>query len=430
MLFRLLYQTALFVYGLVYLPHLIMRAKQEPDQGRFFKERLGKFTQEFGGSSWIWIHAVSVGEAMALKKFLDLLQERFPEFQILISTTTPTGQKIAQGFKSNKVRVVYFPLDFSFVMKRALNAVKPRMIILMETEIWPHLIDLAHQRRIPIGIMNGRISERAFKKYERIKFWMSPICEKLSFCLVREEADRDRFLALGVRPERLQVTGNMKYDVDAELNQAAIDQFQQTLGFQNDPVWTCGSTHDGEEAVVIEVFTRLRMQFPRLKLVLAPRHPERARDVLNLAKNAGLQAVLYSQKRSGSFDVLVVDAVGFLQKFYAISNLVFVGGSLIPHGGQNPIEPAREKKAVFSGRYVHNFKQVFEQLEKSGGAQFVSGGDDLCKKALFLLSNPNEAREAGLKAYATVNELKGASDRNLRALEPILNRTEKIEVFT
>ncbi len=429
MLFRLLYKAALCLYGLAYLPHLIMRAKQEPDQGRFLKERLGNFAQDFGGAPWIWIHAVSVGEAMALRKFLENLQARFPEFRILISTTTPTGQKIAQGFKNEKIRVVYFPLDFRSMMKRAIDAVKPRMIVLMETEIWPHLIDLAHERRIPIGIMNGRISERAFKKYRKIKFWMSPICAKLSFCLVRENGDRERFLELGVSVDKIQVTGNMKYDVDAELDAAALREFQTALGLQNELLWTCGSTHDGEEAVLLEVFSKLKEKFPKLKLILAPRHPERALQVLNLAKNAGFQAVLYSRRES-AFDVLVVDLVGLLQKFYAVSNLVFVGGSLIPHGGQNPIEPARESKPVLSGRHVHNFEQVFEQLEKSGGAVLVSGSEELYKHALSLLTDLPRTKEMGERAYKTVNGLKGASQRNLQALEPILRSAEKLEVVT
>jgi len=430
MIFSFLYRIALVIYGLAYLPHLIMRAKQEPDRARFFKERLGYFADNLGHLPRVWIHAVSVGEAMALKKFVEDFQVRYPEIQIVLSTTTPTGQKIARSMQNDRVRVVYFPLDFHSMMKRAVDIIKPRMIILMETEIWPHLINLAYKRHIPIGIMNGRISERAFKKYRLIQSWMAPLLAKLSFCLVREEGDRERFLSLGVLPDYLQVTGNMKYDVDAGLDSHSIDKFQKELGFQNNLIMTCGSTHEGEETVLLKVFGRLRKKFPPLKLVLAPRHPERAHDVLKLAKDSGFQAVRFSQAEFSSFDVLIVDLMGQLQSFYAIADLVFVGGSLVPHGGQNPIEAAREKKAVLSGPHVHNFKQVFEHLKKSGGVFLLSNPDELYESILLLLSDPEKRKAMGLRAYEAVQLLKGATQKNLQALELILNRVEKIEVRT
>ncbi|PIQ85640.1 MAG: hypothetical protein COV74_08050 [Candidatus Omnitrophica bacterium CG11_big_fil_rev_8_21_14_0_20_45_26] len=420
-LFYLLYEPLLAIFGLFYLPHLILRLKQAPDHRRLLRERWGHVELKIKAARIIWIHAVSVGEVMAAKEFIRLLQMMHPETGIVISTTTPTGQKVAQPLAGPMVQVVYFPFDFSSSVKRALQSIRPACLIMMETEIWPNIIRWAEKMNIPIGIMNGRISDRAFRRYQWVKHWMGQLLPKLAFCLVSNKKDQERFLSLGLPASKVQLTGNMKFDIEGVRNPIQVERLKARWQFEGKQVWVAGSTHEGEEALVLKVFSRLKPAVPNLVLVLAPRHPERTAQVKQLTAQTKYHFALADEKVDASPDIVILNVMGELSNYFGLADLVFMGGSLIEHGGQNPIEPARERKGILHGPHVSNFQSVYEQLDRAGGAVMIHDEETMYSQAEAMLHNREAVQTMGLYAFGVVEALKGASLRNLRLLEPWLN---------
>ena len=420
MILKLLYGPLLNLFGVLYLPHFLKRLGQTPDKGRFFRERFGYFPNHFDHPNVVWLHAVSVGEVLAAKEFVRILRNRYPQIQIVLSTTTPTGQVIAKKWEAEGVRVIYFPFDFLNVIKRALDVIQPKCIVIMETEIWPNLIGEASRRKIPIGIINGRISDRAFKRYLWLKSFFAEPLGNLSYCLACHERDKERFIKLGVSPDRVKVTGNMKFDQEIKDVSGRLNELRELWHLGDSQILIGGSTHAGEEEMLIGVFGRLRTEFPKLKLVLAPRHVERSSKVVNLAESAGYQVTLASQGYREVSDILVLDLMGVLSKYYGIADLVFVGGSLIRHGGQNPIEVARERRAILHGPYVFNFEDVYERLNRSKGALLVHDASELYRAILSLLKDSAKLQKMGSEAFQVVEGLKGASQRNYDLLKPWL----------
>jgi len=419
-LLKMLYRPGLAIFGLGYLPHFIARLGQTSDKKRLLLERFGYAPNHFENHEVVWIHAVSVGEVRAVSELVQLIKMAHPEIHIVLSTTTPTGQNLAKQMESERLRAIYFPFDFSSAVKRMFNVIRPKCIIVMETEIWPNFITCASERGIPIGIINGRISNRAFKRYLWVKPWFRELLEKLSFCLVRNEEDRSRFVSIGMPPGQIQVTGNMKFDVEAEGNPKEANRLRGTHGWKDNLVLVGGSTHEGEEAILMNAFKKLRTEFPNLKLVIAPRHVERSQQIMQLANQSRLKSVFASQKSNSEFDILILDFVGILSAYYGIADLVFVGGSLVPHGGQNPIEPARERKVIFYGPHIFNFEDIYQKLNDSEAAVLVRDGDTFCDQAVSILKDRQRMRTIGERAFQVVDQLKGATQRNLTVLEPWL----------
>ncbi len=421
MILKLIYEPLLFIFGILYFPHLLKRMKQEPDQKRFLRERFGYYKTNAAEHQVIWIHAVSVGEVLAAKGFLRLLLDSLPDAHVVLSTTTPTGQQLAKKIESEheRVRAIYFPFDFGSAIKRAFDRIHPECIIIMETEIWPNLIKEAAKRGVPIGIVNGRISNRAMKRYRWIKSFTRSIVKDLTYCFVLSEQDKQRFLELGVRPECLRVSGNMKFDQETNLDLEEVARLQREWQLVDHQVLIGGSTHAGEETILIEAFQMLRREFPGLKLIVVPRYPERSPEVRALIERAGFKVNLASEGPQPVSDVLILDQMGILPIYYALADLVFVGGSLIPHGGQNPIEAARYFKPILHGAYVANFEEIYSNLDESGGAFLVDSETALYQQAASLLSDSKNLERAGRIAYECVEALKGATRRNLELLKPI-----------
>ncbi len=442
-----LYNLAFMGFGIFYLPIFLTKLRQAEDPDALWRERRGIFpkewTEKFAGKKVVWLHAVSVGEVMAIEKFIHEWLASAPEYELLLTTVTPTGQRIAKKFASERVHVCYFPFDLTPVVKRFLDLFKPVCLLLVETEIWPNLLTEAKRRNIPVGVINARLSERSFKRYKIFPWLFKPLWEKLDFVLAQSEEDAVRFRGLGIAGESVRDMGNMKFDQAEWSAESAVDgaELRQAWGYTSeDLVWIAGSTHPGEEEMLMVVFKALRERFPKLKLILAPRHIERSGGLLKQLEKYGFSVASSSipilhQKKEGSIGlvpttvqgnkievgargkegsgpaVLVLDQLGVLKNLYGIADLVFMGGSLIPHGGQNPIEPARFSKAILHGVHVFNFHKIYHQFDHDGGALRISAPDELSSAAAELLANEGKRHEMGQKAFQIVNRLRGASKR-------------------
>ena len=414
-----LYNLAFIAFGIFYLPIFLVKLRQAEDPGALWRERRGVFpedwVQKFVGKKVAWLHAVSVGEVMAVEKFIQEWLVSAPEYDLILTTVTPTGQRIAKKFAGERVHVCYFPFDLTPVVRRFLDLFKPVCLLLVETEIWPNLLTEAKRRSIPVGVINARLSERSFKRYRSFSWLFKPLWGKLDFVLAQSEEAAVRFRELGIAKESVRDMGNMKFDQAEWSADNAVDTagLRQAWGYTSeDIVWIAGSTHPGEEEMLMTAFKALREKFPRLKLILAPRHIERSGGLLKQLGKEGFSVVLSTQKKEGlGPTVQILDQLGVLKNLYRIADLVFMGGSLIPHGGQNPIEPACFSKAILHGPHVFNFNKIYHQLDCDGGALRISAPDELSSAAAELLASEGRRHEMGQKAFQIINRLRGASKR-------------------
>ncbi len=418
-----LFDIVFSIFALISIPKFLVRLNQSDRPRELMRERFGFLPPDIQErcrlKKPLWLHAVSVGEVMAARSWINRFLGAYPEASLVLSVTTPTGYSVAQKLVQERLSVVYAPFDLSFVVRRVFSQARPFMIVLMETEIWPNLIREARAQKIPIGIINGRISPRAFRRYCLVKFLMKPLLMCLSFCLVQSERDAEHFRQLGMSAEKTVVTGNMKFDsakVTAEAVSSSHPALKRLRGSER-LVLVGGSTHWDEEEILLRVFKRLRPNYPHLKMILAPRHPERLEKVRKAIEEAGLAFQLFSVGDGGrDFDVLLVDQMGVLAAIYSVSDVVFMGGSLICHGGQNPIEPAFLKKALVHGPHTFNFHEVYEKLDREGAAVQVKGEDQLCLQLGTILGNGGVRQEMGVKAHQVVESLQGATERNMNYL--------------
>lgn len=419
------YDLAFFFFALFYLPVFMVKIRQSEKPRELMRQRFGVLPAELvsflKGGKTVWLHAVSVGETIAVQPFVGKFLERYRDYNLLITTVTPTGQKIARKMEGPRVRTAYFPFDFSFAVSRFFDAVRPACLLLAETEIWPNLIRAASSRGIPVIILNGRLSERSASRYGRFRILFEPLFRKLGLVLAQDEKDADRFSRLGVRADRVTVTGNIKYDnFDMNLDQGRVSrEMRGRFGLPEDqPVWVAGSTHPGEEEILFSAYVRLKGMLPALKLILVPRHIERAPELTALAGRYGLKTVLSSSFKAGfDYQVLIVDQLGILKNFYAAADVVFTGGSLIPKGGQNPIEPAAFHRAILHGPHYFNFEQAYRLLDREGGALLIHNEDELYSAVKRILGSPVERSGMGDKAYQSVCSMRGATARSLEILD-------------
>ncbi|MFH1208202.1 MAG: 3-deoxy-D-manno-octulosonic acid transferase [Candidatus Omnitrophota bacterium] len=419
-----LYNLGFMVFGVFYFPIFLTKLRQAEDPGALWKERRGIFPKDwagkFAGKKIVWLHAVSVGEVMAIEKFIHEWLASAPGYELLLTTVTPTGQRIAKKLAGERVHVCYFPFDLTPVVKHFLDLFRPVCLLLVETEIWPNLLTEAKRRNIPVGVVNARLSERSFKRYKLFPWLFKPLWEKLDFVLTQSEEDAARFRKLGVTEGSVRDMGNMKFDQAEWAAEGGVDVagLRQAWGYAaEDLVWIAGSTHPGEEEMLMAAFKALRERFPALKLILAPRHIERSESLLKQLGKYGFNMasstspVLHQKKEGPGPDLQILDRLGILKNLYGIADFVFMGGSLIPHGGQNPIEPARFSKAILHGPHVFNFHKIYHQLDHDGGAFRISAPDELSSAAAEILANESRRHEMGQKAFQIVNRLRGASKR-------------------
>ncbi len=388
-------------------------------------ERLGKLSQEqltrLIGKSPIWIQAVSVGEVASVGPLIELLREENPEIPIVLTTTTPKGFELCRRLEQKGVIAAYFPLDLPQAMRRFIRAVNPGLLVMIETEFWPNCIAEAAGRKCPMVVINGRISERSFPRYKVFQRFARQFLFPVSYFLMQSELDAERLRQIGVPEEKIKVMGNLKFDAASANEKKPVSTSAEFL--KKGTVWMAASTHEPEEKQLYQIYRRLRESVPSLQWVVAPRHVERANVLKEWFLQQGEKVFCWSEYQENSLPlnaaeaVLLVDTVGELSRFYAAADIVFMGGSLIPHGGQNPLEPAGFGKAVLFGPHMFNFRDITAQLLREGGAvqlQSLSEIEELLEK---LLKNQAQLKEMGEKARRIVANNQGASGRILRFLK-------------
>jgi 3-deoxy-D-manno-octulosonic-acid transferase len=416
--------TLLMAIGLTFaLPFYLWRGRSSGKYLRTFRARLGNLPPDLPlgqEGPAIWIHAVSVGEVLAARPLVEALSQRLPRHRVFVSTTTLTGNAVAGQSVRGAAGLFYAPFDFPGPVKRALRAVDPVVLVLVETEIWPNLIHEARRRGAKVVMVNGRISPRSFSRYRLVRGLLSRVLAEVDLFLMQGQAHAKRIRELGAPEDRVHVTGNLKFDA------AEPPRVSQALARGLGPaarggrlLVVAGSTSAGEDESVIAAFLRVRQQVPEAALLIAPRKPERFAEVPALLEAAGLRCRLRSaldeQPWSGD-EVVLLDTLGELAQVYALADVVFVGGSLVPQGGHNVLEPAVAGKAIVVGPHMENFQEIADQFLSEDALVVVSSEEELAAELCDLLADPERRKRLGDKAKTLVERNRGAVARTVEAL--------------
>jgi 3-deoxy-D-manno-octulosonic-acid transferase len=421
------YEVCLFIALLLYLPRALVR-RRLPHRG--WMMRLGRYPRPVlsrlhGAGKTLWIHAVSVGEVLAVQPLLAELMTHSPHPRVVLSTVTPTGFGVASRLLGRRGVVIYAPLDFRVFVRQALRDIQPHLLLLVESEFWPTLIRLTHQQGVPIVIVNGRISARAHRRYLWVTPWLKGVLERVSLFLMQADVDAERVIAIGAPRDRVRVLGNLKWDasLSSRPQQAQCDALARRLGLgQDQALLVAGSTHRGEEQRVLQAVKFLRARKVPVRLMIAPRHLERLGEIEELIRRAGFVGKRLSAltASSDSWEVLLVDSLGQLPLYYGLATVVFVGGSLVPHGGQNPLEAASLGKPVVVGPSMDNFAEITQQLLDNQALVQLRGAFELSSVLQELLTDHGKALAIGRRAQDLVESLSGTGHRTLEALGPFL----------
>ena len=430
----LVYSLLTLLIFVVVSPYFVYQAIRYKKYIGSLRERLGylPISFNFDGEESIWIHAVSVGEALTARALAADLKARYPRLRLFLSTTTIAGQQVAKASLGRVVDAVfYFPFDWAFIVRRTLGLVKPRLFIMMETEIWPNLLRECRRRGVKTAMINGRISPRSYPRYRLIRpLFRHVLADVDRFCMQSEESAR-RLIDLGADPARVTMTGSLKFDsleAPPPGTGAAHGKPRERLlrFFRVSPsrtVIVAGSTMRGEEAAVLKAFKRVKDTKSHVLAILAPRHPERFGEVEQLARDAGFVTARRSElpiDAEPRADVVVLDTLGELAQLYQVATVVFVGGSLADHGGHNILEPAVFGKPVIFGPYMQNFKEIAEAFVGSGAAIQVRSDQDLDDTILALVRDPVQRARLGAAARALVEANRGAKGKTLAVLGELL----------
>jgi len=388
-------------------------------------ERLGRVPPRVrlaDTSDSIWVHAVSVGEVLAVAPLVSELRVANPGRRVFVSTTTHTGQKLARD-RFGAESVFYFPLDFAFAIRPWLRVVKPELIVVAETEFWPQFLHRAHAAGARIAIVNARISDRSLPRYRRVRPLLARVLRNVELFLAQSEQDAERLRAIGAPRDRIEVAGNLKFEQASGAKSGFATALREACAAQSvGPILVAGSTLAGEEDVLLAAFRQVLPQHPRALLVLAPRHPERFDDVAGLLAAGGLPVVRrtsFAPSAPLAGSVLLVDSIGELGALYEVGAVAFVGGSLVPAGGHNVIEPARAAVPILVGPHTHNFRDVVAQFARAEALRVVTPAT-LASTLMELLASEPLRRELGARAARVVTENSGATARTLAALERLL----------
>jgi 3-deoxy-D-manno-octulosonic-acid transferase len=404
--------------------------------------RFGKISRKRPDKKCIWIHAVSVGEVNATTILIRELESKFPDYEIVLSTTTDTGFARANSLFANRLSVFYFPMDFSLTMKRAFANIRPAMCLLIELEVWPNLVRIAKQSDIPVIVVNGRLSERSLRRYSLIKGVTRKIFGNLTLALAQSEEYAERFRQLGMPAERVIVTGSVKYDTAQVADKVdGADVLAAQLGLKNERLWVAGATGNDEEQIILDVYRRLieQKQLADLRLAIVPRKPERFEEVANLIKQAGFGLIRYSEikkKATEASDLLATestedtekknrnvvlgDTMGDLRKFYSLAAVIFVGRSLVPMGGSDMMEAAALGKCTIFGPHAFNFKQAVDDLLKADGAILVKDADELFNAMKKCLTDTDYASQIAQNGQETIKKNQGATARTIINISKML----------
>lgn len=424
-LYNLLFPLAL----LVFLPGYALKMLRRGNYRNKFGQRLGfydKATRARLASGRItWLHAVSVGEVMIALKLAAAMKEREPELQVALTTTTTTGFSLATREARPWIEVLYTPLDFWPVMRRAFNIIRPVGVVLVEAEVWPNLTAIAHQRRIPLALVNARLSPRSEARFRRVHFFVKPYFRMLDLICVQEAGDADLWQSLGADSARIQIVGSIKFDPsEVEPKPEKPRAVLQALGIDGDrPILLAGSTHQGEEEILGRIFLGLRDDFPALFLIIAPRHVERTKEIEATLERMGVSSRRRSLVESAlPTDCLLLDTTGELRDWYSVATVVFVGKSLTARGGQNPVEAIVADRPVLFGPHMENFSSLARALVAAGGAVQPNDEAKLGSALRALLGSPEKRGDLVRQAHTVLDPHQGATDRTARLLEKLAVR--------
>jgi 3-deoxy-D-manno-octulosonic-acid transferase len=427
-LYNILLVAGFFLLTPLFLFHLVTGGKWSDG----FWQRLGSLPDlNAGGRRVVLLHCVSVGEANAALPLAVKLKEQFPELALVVSTTTRTGQKVArERYAAIADAVVYFPFDLGFSVRRFLRHVRPAVVLLTETEIWPNFIRRANRSGARLAIVNGRLSERSFRRYSHVKGFLKRVLAYVDLGLMQTNADAQRIMALGMRGSKVKVTGNLKFDLAESRETELTYQFRRRFGIGDGaPLIIAASTHEPEEQMLLEAFKQIWKggeSDPLPRMMIVPRHPERFEEVTNILRASGFAFVRRSEAPSGrdkTAEIILLDSIGELNAAYPLAEVVFVGGSLIPHGGQSVFEPAAAGRSMVTGPHTANFAAAVEEFVSRDALVQLSEAsvDELAKALGESLGDADLRRTRGRNALAVIEANRGAADRTLDHLAAILD---------
>ena len=387
-------------------------------------ERLGAAPGKLASSSKpaIWVHAVSVGEVLAITPVVEELKTRYPGFRVVVSTVTDTGQRLARE-RFGERDVFYFPLDFAFAVRNYVRVLRPSLVIVAETEFWPNFLRVVKTSGARVAVVNARISDRSFPGYRRLRPLLKHVLKNIEVFLAQSAQDRERLVAIGAVAERVQVSGNLKFDLTPQSTPALLGRLRQALDAGNaGPLLVCGSTVEGEEALLVDTFRQVLTKYGDAVMVLAPRHPERFSQVVKVLENSGVKFWRRSQWKDEPLagGIFLLDSIGELAAIYELADIAFVGGSLVPRGGHNILEPARAGVATLVGPHNENFRDIVNLFLREGGVCVVSI-ETVGATFTELLENDKERSKLGSTAARIFAANSGAKERTLAALEELIS---------
>jgi 3-deoxy-D-manno-octulosonic-acid transferase len=421
----LLYSALLAAGLLLSLPYWIFQMMRHGKYRHGFMQRVGRIPSRLVGhtpQATIWFHAVSVGEVLAISRLVDQIRLRWPNFRIVVSTTTDTGQKLARS-RFGDENVFYFPIDLGFAIQPYLEALRPKLVVIAETEFWPNFLRLAKRSGACIAVVNARISDRSWPGYKRLRWWLPSVIANVDLFLAQTYEDQKRLVDIGAVPERVQVSGNLKFDIEPppppDVVASLRKNFQQS---EAGPILVCGSTVDEEEErMLLQAFQNIQASHAHAVMILAPRHPERFAVVASLLESLGIRfwrrSLWTGEPIAGG--VILLDTIGELAAIYGLADIAFVGGSLVPKGGHNIIEPARHGVAIVVGNHTENFRDIIWLFQTHNAVRIV-GPAELPLVLMELISNEAERKAMGQRAAETLHEQAGATAKTFAALEELM----------
>ena len=419
-----LYSILLLLALLVSAPWWLLRMLRHGKYRTGLGERLGRVPQRLlnpVAANTIWIHAVSVGEVLAMSRAIDELKAQLPAWRTVVSTTTDTGQKLARQ-RFGEANVFYFPVDLSFAVRAYLQALRPKMLVLAESEFWPNLLHCARLSGAAVAVVNARVSDRSLPRYLRFRRLLQPLMRNVQLFLAQSDEDARRLIRMGAPAERVKVSGNLKFEVKPPVRPPIAMAFAATKHEESAPLLVAGSTLDGEEPMLLEMFRQVLARYPKAVMVLAPRHPERFEVVATLLQSSGLLYQRRSQWQAGPptvGSVFLLDNIGELASLYEFADVAFVGGSLVPRGGHNVLEAAQFGTPILVGPHTENFRDIVDVFRQADALRVVTA-ETLTATVLHLLQNRDERTALGRRAFQVMRSQRGATERTVSALLELL----------
>lgn len=431
------YSFALSILFVLLLPYFIFQGFKHGKYFASFKERLGNLPDLMNDNSrpTLWIHTVSVGEFNAARPLIDRLKQAFPNYRLVVSTTTMTGQRLARAEYPHKLDgVFYFPFDWKFAVRRALGTIRPVAVIILETELWPNFLRQCKNRGVVSIIVNGRISPRSFSRYLRVRRFISAVLNDVSLLVMQSDGDGERVRALGADDSRVRVCGNLKYDIEvkSQKSEAKSQELNQQFNLSSlKHLLVAGSTAPDEEKLLLQAFALIRQHkgLEDTRLLIAPRHPERFDEVASFLADSQFTFARRSEKQKATpqnADVILLDTIGELSAAYEFATVVFVGGSLVPKGGHNIIEPAAFARPVLVGSHTENFRQIISDFAQANAVVQINAKQEnlalaFAQQVIYLLTESQQAHAMGKRALDILLKNRGAADCALAAIQKILN---------